>query len=135
MDVVKSKKPPAAEQERKERQMADVKIMDAMEIEAKDVDMEGAQNVTIRWLISKADGAPNFAMRLFELGDGGHSPLHRHDWEHEVYILEGEGILVFEGTRTPFKEGYFIFVPPGREHCFVNTGKGRMRFLCIVPSD
>ena len=39
-----------------------------------------ANNTTIRWLISKADGAPNFYMRLFEVGPGGSTPHHEHAW-------------------------------------------------------
>ena len=55
--------------------MADLKIMKALSVPAEDVTMEGAEKVTIRWLISKDDGAPNFAMRLFDMEPGGHSPL------------------------------------------------------------
>ena len=40
---------------------------------------EGIKDLKIRWLISKADGAENFAMRLFEAQPGGHSPWHTHD--------------------------------------------------------
>ena len=52
---------------------------------------EGAKNTTIRWLIAEREGAPNFYMRLIEIGAGGNTPDHAHEWEHEVFILEGEG--------------------------------------------
>ena len=115
--------------------MADLKMMKALDVEASKVEMEGVEGVTIRWLIAKADGAPNFAMRLFEVEPGGHSPLHSHDWEHEVYIVDGSGELEFEGERKGFGKGWFILVPPGREHRFLNTGDTVMRFLCLVPND
>jgi quercetin dioxygenase-like cupin family protein len=115
--------------------MSGLKMMNALDTGAKAVDMDGVEGVTIRWLISKADGAPNFAMRLFEVAPGGHSPLHTHDWEHEVYIVDGKGELEFEGARRPFEKGWFILVPPGSEHQFVNTGDEPMRFLCLVPND
>jgi quercetin dioxygenase-like cupin family protein len=115
--------------------MAGLKMMKALDVGAKEVRIEGAEGVTIRWLISKEDGAPGFAMRLFEVAPGGHSPLHSHDWEHEVYIVDGRGELEFEGDHTPFEKGWFILVPPGREHRFVNTGRDVMRFLCLVPND
>ncbi|MBN1163397.1 MAG: cupin domain-containing protein [Candidatus Krumholzibacteriota bacterium] len=108
--------------------------MKALAVEAEEVTMEGAEQVTIRWLISKHDGAPNFAMRLFELGPDGHSPLHTHEWEHEVYVLEGEGELMFRGEKKPFSAGHFIFVPGGDEHSFINTGAGNLKFLCLVPN-
>jgi quercetin dioxygenase-like cupin family protein len=114
--------------------MAGLKMMKALDVGAKEVSIEGARGVNIRWLISKEDGAPGFAMRLFEVAPGGHSPLHSHDWEHEVYIVDGNGELEFDGKRRPFEKGWFILVPPGREHRFVNKGDGVMRFLCLVPN-
>ena len=113
--------------------MANLKVGEALKVPAEDVTAEGAEGVTIRWLISKDDGAPRFQMRLFEVVPGGHSPLHTHEWEHEVFILEGEGILTFEGEEKPFSTGHFVFVPESREHSFRNTGSGRLAFLCMVP--
>ena len=113
--------------------MAELKIGDSGNVEAREVTTDGAEEVTIRWLVSKRDGAPHFQMRLFEVGPGGRTPLHEHEWEHEVYILEGSGTLVFEGEEHPFEKGFFAFVPAGREHSFVNTGEGKLSFICVVP--
>jgi quercetin dioxygenase-like cupin family protein len=126
---------PWCKDRRKGEQMAELKIMRAEQVPASPVRHEGAPGVTIRWLISKQDGAPNFAMRLFEVAPGGHSPLHRHEWEHEVYIVEGEGELDWEGERRTFTGGDFIFVAPGMEHRFRNTGSIPLKFLCMVPND
>jgi quercetin dioxygenase-like cupin family protein len=109
-------------------------ISDAKLVESKRASAQGAEKVTIRLLISEKDGAPHFQMRLFEVGPGGRTPLHRHDWEHEVFILEGEGMLVFEGEEKSFSSGYFAYVPAGAEHSFVNTGSGSLEFLCIIPA-
>ena len=95
--------------------------------------MEGSLHVKVRWLITKEIGADTFAMRIFELEPEGHSPLHKHAWEHEVFILEGTGNL-FDGEKTtPFKAGDVIFVPPNEIHQFVNSGKELLRFLCLIP--
>ena len=110
-----------------------MKVAHFTDIEAKEVEMEGAGDVTIRWLISAKDGAPNFAMRLFEVAPGGHSPLHDHEGEHEVFIVKGEGAVWREGEEVPFKAGTAIFVPPGEKHQFRNTGDSVMQFLCMVP--
>ncbi len=115
--------------------MTEPRMMKAIDVDAERVEGEGIEGVTIRWLISREHGAPNFAMRLFEVAPGGCSPLHSHDWEHEVYIVDGTGELVFGEERLPFEKGWFVFVPPGRRHRFVNTGDGVMRFLCVVPND
>ena len=47
-----------------------MKIEKAANTEKSAVEMEGAKGVEIRWLISKDDGADNFAMRMFELKPG-----------------------------------------------------------------
>lgn len=97
-----------------------------------DVDAEGAAGVKIRWLIKKEDGAPNFAMREFELAPGGHTPHHGHGWEHEVYVLAGEGVVAGEEGESELKAGVVVFVPPNEKHNFRNTGAEPLRFLCLV---
>ena len=104
-----------------------------IEMKADPVTTEGAKGVTIRWLIAQEDGAPNFAMRLFEVAPGGTTPLHTHDSEHEVFILDGEGDVWREGKEVRVGPGTAIFVPSGEKHCFMNNGKGVLRFLCMVP--
>ena len=94
---------------------------------------EGCKDVTIRWLISKDDGAKNFAMRLFEVQPGGYTPYHQHDWEHEVFILEGDGELKLADGPKPYTSGEFIYIPAMEWHQFKNTGKKLNRFLCLVP--
>ncbi len=54
----------------------------------------GAHGTSVRWLITEKDGAEHFAMRLFEMNPGGQSPHHSHEWEHEVFVLEGECLVV-----------------------------------------
>ena len=98
------------------------------------VDMEGARGCTVRWLVGQAEGAPNFAMRQFEIASGGHTPRHYHPYEHEVFVLEGEGV-VFEGDRQhSLRSGDVIFVQPNEIHQFHNTGETVMKFLCLVPN-
>jgi quercetin dioxygenase-like cupin family protein len=96
----------------------------------------GAEGVRVRWLINKEnDGAENFAMRLFEITPGGHTPEHSHDWEHEVYVLEGDGIVFCEGSEKQIRPGYVVFVPPNTAHYFRNNGKKTLLFICLIPYD
>jgi quercetin dioxygenase-like cupin family protein len=110
-----------------------MKVEKCTNIEKKAVEVEGAKDTGIRWLISKEDGAENFAMRIFEIEPGGHTPLHTHPHEHEIFAVEGEGVFVYEGKEYPFERDYVIFVPGGREHRFKNTGAGLLRLLCLIP--
>jgi quercetin dioxygenase-like cupin family protein len=93
----------------------------------------GAEKVKVRWLITEEIGAQNFVMRLFEVGKGGCSPYHSHGWEHEVFILKGEGSVMSEDGPKKFKQGDVVFVLPNEKHQFKNEGKGTMKFLCMVP--
>ena len=95
---------------------------------------QGARNTTIRWLISENNGANNFHMRLFEIGPDGSTPHHSHPWEHEFFILEGEGKLVGEDTSTPLKPGDAGFVTPDEIHHFESSEGFRLKMLCIIPS-
>jgi len=108
------------------------KVFHYKTVEAKAVE-DGASKVKIRWLISKDIGAENFAMRLFEIGVGGYTPLHTHHWEHEVFILDGEG-LIFDGEKAvPFTKGDAVFVPPDERHQFKNSTKKPLKILCLIP--
>jgi len=102
-------------------------------VEAVEVEEAGARDVRVRWLVSPEDGAPNFFMRRFELGPGGRTPLHSHPWEHEVYILEGEGVVLASGRESSFRPGDAIYIPGGEEHRFAATGRRGAAFLCLVP--
>jgi quercetin dioxygenase-like cupin family protein len=110
-----------------------VKHVHYSEVELEEPSVEGIKDLKLRWLISKKDGAENFAMRLFEVKPGGYSPLHQHDWEHEVFILEGEGTAKDKKNEKSFKQGDIFFVPPMEWHQFVNTGKNTLKFLCLIP--
>jgi quercetin dioxygenase-like cupin family protein len=109
-----------------------MKIFHYRDVEAKDAE-EGASKLKVRWLMTKDMGAENFAMRFFEMGPEGYSPFHSHPWEHEVFILEGEGIVVGGGEERKFRAGDVIFVPPNEKHQFKNTGETTVKFLCLIP--
>ena len=103
------------------------------DVPANHVDMEGAQKVRMRLLLSEADGAPNFRMRLFEVEKGGCSPYHTHNFEHEVIILEGQGKLKGKNKAYPLHPGDVVIVMTNEEHQFKNVGDQALKFICLVP--
>ena len=94
---------------------------------------EGAEGVTVRWVVNKQDGAPHFAMRVFEVQPGGSSPRHSHWWEHEVFVLEGQGVAAGAAGESPLSAGTVVLVPGGEMHQFRNTGDRVLRFICLIP--
>jgi len=101
-----------------------------------EIDLSGTGDVMgarKRVLIGPADHAPTFAVRLFTLEPGGHTPHHSHPFEHGVIVLEGEGEIVTDQGPKAIGAGTVAFVPPNERHQFRNTGEAPLRFLCIVP--
>ena len=84
-------------------------------------------------MVGRADGAPNFALRHFVVRPGGHSPLHQHDYEHEVFIIEGEGEAECDGEVRTVRAGDVLFIPANDQHQFRNRSDDLFRFLCLVP--
>ena len=110
-----------------------MKVAHYSDIEAKAVE-QGASGVKIRWLITPEDGAENFTMRHFELAPNGNTPLHSHEWEHEVFILSGEGIVKEIDKEHSIKAGNFVFIPSGEKHQLLNSGAETFSFLCLIPA-
>ncbi len=101
----------------------------------KEVDDPKAKHVSMQVLISAQDGAPNFAMRIFQVKPGGFTPHHSHPWEHEVFILKGKGKLRVEEEEREFQYGDAIFVPPNLIHQFKNNAEDELLFLCLIPAE
>ena len=111
-----------------------MKIQAAEQVESNPVDMEGAEGCQVRWLVGEADGAPNFAMRQFEVEPGGHTPRHSHPYEHEIFVLEGSGVIVDGEIERPLAPGDVVYVAPDDVHQFRNTGSDGFKFLCLIPN-
>ena len=93
-----------------------------------------AEGVSVRWLLTQEDGAPHFAMRVFDIAPGQSTPYHNHWWEHEVFVLAGEGIVRDEsGDEIALRPGGVVLVSGDERHCFRNTGDDTFRFICLIP--
>jgi len=97
------------------------------------VAMEGVKGISMRMMVGRSDGAPTFSMRHFTVEPGGHSPRHEHNYEHEVYIIDGVGEAEYDGDTHDIRGGDVLFVEPNVVHQFRNTGAEPLRFLCFVP--
>jgi quercetin dioxygenase-like cupin family protein len=110
-----------------------MRLVHYTDVEAAEVE-QGARGVKIRWLIDEEAGGTNFCMRHFEIAPGGSTPHHEHEWEHEVFILEGAGEVLSGDTPHPFRPGDVILMPGGEKHQFRNTGEKPVCLLCMVPA-
>ena len=90
------------------------------------------KGVYIRWLVSGKDGAPTYALRLFEAEPGSFIPGHRHPWEHEIYVIDGSMKLCIEGECYNMSKDYYAYIPPNTFHEY-HIGEQGVKFLCIIP--
>lgn len=97
------------------------------------VQMEGVAGASMAVMVGREDGAPHFALRQFRVEAGGHTPRHRHDYEHEVYVVSGAGTAHLSGADRPIRGGDVLYVPADEEHQFRADAGQELRFLCIVP--
>ncbi len=91
------------------------------------------EDKSIRWVIGKPEGAPNFAMRVIEFQPGAVFETHQHPFEHEIFVLEGEGVAEGSEGEIPMRPGVALYIPPGEPHGYRNTGAGALRFICVIP--
>ena len=99
-------------------------------------DVEGTEEkpgVLMRTVIGADEGAPRFAMRVFETKPDASTPLHSHWWEHEVFVLSGRGLVHGQTGETEIQSGSVVFIEPNERHCFSNTGDELLRFVCVIP--
>jgi mannose-6-phosphate isomerase-like protein (cupin superfamily) len=71
-------------------------------------------------------------MSVYPVGKG--APLHVHNCDEQVTLLEGSGEVEIEGAVTPLKQYDSTYIPGGRVHAFRNTGQTPMRILWIYAS-
>ena len=58
-------------------------------------------------------------------------PLHTHNVEETVMVLEGEATAVVGDDRFDLVAEDVTWVPSGVPHCFINRGQGRMRIYWV----
>lgn len=107
------------------------------QVKQQQMSMTGAEGVRMRLMIGREDGAATFAMRQFEVEPGGHTPLHQHNYEHEVLVVEGSGQIVDSGDVVSSREigvGDVIFIPANQVHQFRNESDKPFMFMCLVPT-
>lgn len=93
-----------------------------------------ARGVSVRWLIGPAEGAPNFALRYFEIAPGKCTSLGRHEHDHGVVVLRGYGEVLLGEEVLELSFGDAVYVSPDEVHQFRCTGDAPLGFLCVIPA-
>ena len=98
--------------------------------------IEGAKGVHKQTPLSRKEGVPAFSFRVSTIEPGGHTPFHRHEFEHMNYVISGEGIIVAEDREHALKQGDFALILAGEKHQFKNSSNNQnLLIICAVPKE
>jgi len=99
------------------------------EIEA--LDRGGAVRTWPLVTTESTGGTARIATGISEYPVGSGAPLHSHNCDEQVVILEGQGFVEVEGVRTDLVAGDTAYVETPRVHRYRNTGDVPMRIMWI----
>ena len=84
-------------------------------------------------LLGPDDGAPNFAIRIFQVAPGKSSNEEEHPWDHGVFIQQGRARVLLGERVDEVKAGDFVWIEPNERHRLDSLGPETLQFLCVVP--
>lgn len=84
-------------------------------------------------LIGPDDGASNFSMRRFIMGEGGGMPRHTNEVEHEQYVLAGRARICIGDRMVDVAAGDVVYIPARQPHAYTVV-EAPFEFLCVVPN-
>ena len=76
----------------------------------------------------------DFVMRHFILPAHKSIPAHKHEWDHLMFTLSGDGYVDVEGDRYEMKTGFWTRIPGDKTHEYHNDADIPLEFFCIVPT-
>ncbi len=82
-------------------------------------------------LVVHGDGSDAFTTGISRFEPGVAVPMHSHNVEEQVTVLEGTGECEIGGVVRPVKTWDTTVIPGTVPHCFRNTGKVMMSILWI----
>jgi mannose-6-phosphate isomerase-like protein (cupin superfamily) len=93
----------------------------------------GIQTVPLITPLATSEAAFTTGMSVYPKGKG--APLHHHNCDEQVTLLDGEGEVEVDGVVTKLKRFDSTYIPGGKVHAFRNTGDAPMRILWIYSSN
>ncbi|KMO86255.1 hypothetical protein AB840_09105 [Megasphaera cerevisiae DSM 20462] len=90
--------------------------------------------ISVKWLLGEPEGAPNYELRYLTFPVHASTLYHKHAWEHEVFIVKGQGILKTRHDEILLKDHDAILILPGEEHQLLNRSEtDTFDIICVVP--
>ena len=87
------------------------------------------------WVLARplSGFAETFSQYIMEVAPGGGSetPEPYTDAEAVIFVVEGGGRIVIEGTCHTLSPGSYVYLPPGTDWSLANDGDAQLRFHWI----
>jgi HTH-type transcriptional repressor of puuD len=113
--------------------MADLRVSDPKVLRPREIELfDRGTGVKTIPLVGKWNAQGNkitTGITIFEPGTA--LPLHTHNVEESVMVLEGQATAVIGDDHFELVADDVTWVPTGVEHCFINRGQGQMRIYWV----
>ncbi len=106
-------------------------------VEEYKADSESWRGIVRREMIGRRGESTDFHLRYFEIQPGGYSTLEKHEHEHAVVVLRGQGEARMGCRLYRVSFGDVVYVAPGDPHHFLcpDDAAEPFGFLCIVNAE
>lgn len=99
------------------------------------IEEDGAKGVSLQWLSQdNLEKSPKFCMRKVFIEKNGCTPGRQTSWEHQIYILAGDGKLIEKTKERHVSAGDIIIIKENIFFKLENVGYETLVYLDIVPS-
>ena len=87
-----------------------------------------------RWDLTRpGDGTTSSSLLLFSVGAGEGAPLHEHESDELIVVLEGSIDARLGDDVQRVGPDCTVVVPPHVPHAFTSTGPGAAKILAFFP--
>ena len=94
-----------------------------------DIVARATSNTNFREVLSTGPHAQVVVMAIPVGGEIGEE-VHE-DVDQVLVCVEGDGIAVLAGERSPFRPGHLVHVPAGTRHNLVNAGSSDLKLYTV----
>jgi mannose-6-phosphate isomerase-like protein (cupin superfamily) len=85
-----------------------------------------------RWFREVVSTGPHAQVVVMSIPPNGEIGEEIHAEVDQVLVfVDGEGVAILEGERSPVSSGRLVHVPAGTRHNFVNEGSGDLKLYTI----
>jgi HTH-type transcriptional repressor of puuD len=113
--------------------MADLRVSDPKVLRPREIELfDRGTGVKTIPLVGKWNAQGNkITTGITIFAPGTALPLHTHNVEESVMVLEGQATAVIGDDHFELVADDVTWVPTGVEHCFINRGQGQMRIYWV----